>query len=158
MPRAKETGAATGPLSYISAAALNISDAHGRGWRTAEKQRMACKDCRAMDLARILASRPLAPKLDPHATLGEDGPRTTRFRPKTRPRTTCRHHSLSPFINYCSRGGFSQKEHYGDGPRTRSLGCKQALRPPKSQTHPIHGLVITGPTHRTRPMETASTD
>ena len=133
MPRAKETGAATGPLSYISAAALNISDAHGRGWRTAEKQRMACKDRRAMDLARILASRPLAPKLDPHVTLGEDGPRTTRFRPKTRPGTTRRRHSLSPIINYCSRGGFSQKEHYGDGPRTRSLGCKQALRPPPSQ-------------------------
>ena len=86
-----------------------------------------------MDLARILASRPLAPKLDPHATLGEDGPCTTRFRPKTRPGTTRRRHSLSPFINYCLRGGFSQKEHYGDGPRTRSLGCKQALRPPPSQ-------------------------
>ena len=62
-----------------------------------------------MDLARILASRPLAPKLDPHATLGEDGPRTTRFRPKTRPGTTRRRHSLSPFINYCLRGFFRKK-------------------------------------------------
>ena len=118
---------------------------------------MACRDGWAMDLKRILASHPLAPQMDPHATLGEDGPRTTRFRLTTRPRTTRHRHSLSPFINYCSRGGFSQKEHYGDGPRTRSLGCKQALRPPKSQTHPVHGPVITGPTHQTRQMETAST-
>ena len=70
---------------------------------------MACRDRRAMDLARILASRPLAPKLDPHATRGEDGPRTTRFRPKTRPGTMRRRHSLSPFINYYLRGVFAKR-------------------------------------------------
>ena len=37
------------------------ADAHRRRWRTAEKQRMARRDGWAMNLARILASHPLAP-------------------------------------------------------------------------------------------------